>query len=215
MMSGQVIAGRYRRLSVLGRGGMAAAWRGMGERLGSPVAVKRLHVLVVAALLMSGCGGREPEVKVSPAPMTIRLTSTAFADQGDIPRRYTCDGENLSPPLRFGAVPSGTAELALLVDDPDAPARTFVHWVGWGIDPRTAALAEGEAAPSEGTNGFGKRGYGGPCPPKGKPHRYVFTVYALSRGLDLPQGASADDLKRAVSGRVLAAGRLVGRYARA
>jgi hypothetical protein len=105
--------------------------------------------------------------------------------------------------------------LALLVDDPDAPSGTFVHWVAWGIDPGTAALGEGEAPPGAGTNGFGKQGYGGPCPPKGPAHRYMFTAYALSARLDLRPGASANDLKRAISGLVLAQGRLVGRYARA
>jgi Raf kinase inhibitor-like YbhB/YbcL family protein len=175
----------------------------------------RLGVLALIAFLMAGCGGKEPEVEVSPAPATIAVTSTAFADQGEIPRRYTCDGEDVSPPVRFGSLPSGTAELALLVDDPDAPSGTFVHWVAWGIDPGTAALGEGEAPPGAGTNGFGKQGYGGPCPPKGPAHRYMFTAYALSARLDLRPGASANDLKRAISGLVLAQGRLVGRYARA
>jgi Raf kinase inhibitor-like YbhB/YbcL family protein len=147
--------------------------------------------------------------------MTITVSSTAFSDGGDIPRRYTCDGEDVSPPLSFAGIPSGAQELALLVDDPDAPGGTFVHWVAWGIDPSKAALAEGESASGAGTNGFRRRGYGGPCPPRGGPHRYVFTVFALSRRLDLPAGASADDLRRAVSGAVLAEGRLVGRYARA
>jgi Raf kinase inhibitor-like YbhB/YbcL family protein len=175
----------------------------------------RFGVLTLIVFLMAGCGGKEPEVVVSPAPVTMEVSSTAFADQGEIPRRHTCDGQDVSPPLRFGALPSGTAELALLVDDPDAPSGTFVHWVAWGIDPAEAGLAEGEAPSGAGTNGFGKRGYGGPCPPKGPAHRYVFTVYALSERLDLSAGASANDLRRAVSGLVLAQGRLVGRYARA
>jgi Raf kinase inhibitor-like YbhB/YbcL family protein len=146
--------------------------------------------------------------------MTIRVTSTGFADGGDIPQVYTCDGQDVSPPLSFTDVPAGTQELALLVEDPDAPGGTFVHWVAWGIDPSKAALAEGESPPGAGTNGFGRRGYGGPCPPKGAPHRYVFTVFALSRRLDLAAGASAQDLRRAMAGGVVAEGRLVGRYAR-
>jgi Raf kinase inhibitor-like YbhB/YbcL family protein len=147
--------------------------------------------------------------------MTITVSSTAFPDAGDIPQRYTCDGENVSPPLTFTGVPAGTEELALLVEDPDAPSGTFVHWVAWGIDPAKAALAEGEAPAATGTNGFGRRGYAGPCPPRGAPHRYVFTVFALSRRPDVALGGSADDLRRAVAGAVLAEGRLVGRYARA
>jgi Raf kinase inhibitor-like YbhB/YbcL family protein len=175
----------------------------------------RLGAATFVAILLAGCGGTEPNVDVTPAPMTIAVTSTAFNNQGDIPARYTCDGDDVSPPLQFAALPAGTGELALLVEDPDAPRGTFVHWVAWGIDAGRAALAEGQAPAGSGTNGFGKRGYGGPCPPKGAPHRYVFTVYAVSERLDLRQGASADDLKRALSHRVLAAGRIVGRYARA
>jgi Raf kinase inhibitor-like YbhB/YbcL family protein len=146
--------------------------------------------------------------------MTITVSSTAFADGGDIPRRYTCDGDDLSPPLTFAGVPSGAQELAVLVEDPDAPGGTFVHWVAWGIDPSKGGLAEGEAPPGTGTNGFHRRGYGGPCPPKGPAHRYVFTVFALSEALDLPPGASAGDLRRAEANRVIAEGRLTGRYAR-
>jgi Raf kinase inhibitor-like YbhB/YbcL family protein len=147
--------------------------------------------------------------------MTLLVSSPAFADGGEIPRRYTCDGENVSPPLRFDSVPAGTAELALLITDPDAPGGTFVHWVAWGIDPARPSLAEGEAPPGAGVNGFRRRGYGGPCPPRGAPHRYVFRAFALSRRLDLAPGASADELGRAVSDSVLAEGRLVGRYGRA
>ena len=99
--------------------------------------------------------------------MTMTVSSTSFADGGDLPRRHTCDGEDLSPPLSFSGAPEGTREIALLVEDPDAPSDTFVHWVAWGIDPSTGALAEGATAPGNGRNGFGRPGYGGPCPPKG------------------------------------------------
>jgi Raf kinase inhibitor-like YbhB/YbcL family protein len=147
--------------------------------------------------------------------MSITVSSTAFADGADIPRRYTCDGANVSPPLRFAGIPAGTRELALLVEDPDAPGGTFVHWVAWGIDPATPELTEGATPPGTGVNGFGRRGYGGPCPPRGAPHRYVFTVFALSHPVTLSPAASADDLRRAAAGIVLAQGRLTGRYARA
>jgi Raf kinase inhibitor-like YbhB/YbcL family protein len=165
--------------------------------------------------LLAGCGGRTPEARKPEATMTITVSSAVFTEGGDIPRRYTCDGQNASPPLSFAGVPSDAKELALLVEDPDAPGGTFVHWVAWGIDPSKAALAEGESPSGAGTNGFRRSGYGGPCPPRGGPHRYVFTVYALSRHLDLRSGASADDLRRAIKGAVIAEGRLVGRYARA
>ena len=143
------------------------------------------------------------------------VTSSAFTDGGTIPRRYTCDGADVSPPLAFAGLPSGTRAVALLVEDPDAPRGTFVHWVAWGIDPGRASLAEGEGPPGTGTNGFGRRGYGGPCPPGGSAHRYVFTAYALSRPVDPGPDAGAADLRHAISGAVLAEGRLVGRYARA
>lgn len=146
--------------------------------------------------------------------MTITVSSTAFTDGGTIPRRYTCDGEDVSPPLRVAGIPSGTQELAVLVEDPDAPRGRFVHWVAWGLDPSTATLQQAATPPGTGTNGFGRRGYGGPCPPRGAPHRYVFTVFALSRRLHLPPGASADQLRRAVADATIAEGRLVGRYGR-
>jgi Raf kinase inhibitor-like YbhB/YbcL family protein len=174
----------------------------------------KLGMVVTAVLLLTGCGGKAADMQTSPAPVTITVTSAAFGEGGDIPSRHTCDGQNVSPLLRFAAMPSGTVELALLVEDPDASRGTFVHWVAWGIDPGKGELGEGETPPGVGENDFGKRGYGGPCPPKGAAHRYVFTVYALPAHLDLPAGAGADDLKRAVSGRTLAEGRLIGRYAR-
>jgi Raf kinase inhibitor-like YbhB/YbcL family protein len=146
--------------------------------------------------------------------MAMTVSSTAFTDGAAIPRRYTCDGEGLSPPLSIAGAPSATQELAVLVEDPDAPGGTFVHWVAWGIDPAQGALAEAASPPGAGTNGFGRDGYGGPCPPPGPAHRYVFTVFAVSRELDLRPGASADDLRRAVRDSVLAEASLTGRYGR-
>ncbi len=146
--------------------------------------------------------------------MTIAVTSAAFSDGGTIPRKHTCDGADTSPPLRFGNVPPGTVELALFVEDPDAPGGTFVHWLAWGLDPTQPELAEGQRAPVEGKNGFGSRGYRGPCPPKGTPHRYVFTVYALDQRLRLAAGAAARELRKAVHGHALAQGSLTGRYGR-
>lgn len=179
----------------------------------------RIAVLVVLAGaivdLTAGCGRPAQQATTQEPTMTITVSSTAFPDGADIPRRYTCDGENVSPPLSFAEVPPAARELALLVEDPDAPGGTFVHWVAWGIDPSAPMVAEGQSVRGNGTNGFGRIGYGGPCPPKGTPHRYVFTVFALSHELDQKAGASADDLRRAMAGAVLAEGRLVGRYARA
>jgi Raf kinase inhibitor-like YbhB/YbcL family protein len=168
----------------------------------------------VLVALATACAAQQSEIETPEAPMTISLSSSAFTDGGDVPRRYTCDGDDVSPPLDFAGVPSGAHELALLVEDPDAPGGTFVHWVAWGIDPSAAALAEGETPPGTGANDFGRRGYGGPCPPKGSSHRYVFTLFAVSEPVDLGSGASANDLRGAIANTVLAEGRLVGRYAR-
>ena len=149
--------------------------------------------------------------------MTITLRSPAFGDGDTIPRVHTCDGEDVSPPLEWSGVPSDTAELALVVEDPDAPGGTFVHWVLWGLDAGLPGLAQGQvpAGAREGRNDFGRIGWGGPCPPRGsEPHHYVFTLLALSEPLAVEAGASADRVKRAAEGKVLAAGRLTGRYGR-
>ena len=149
--------------------------------------------------------------------MTIRLSSPAFAEAATVPRQYTCDGADLAPPLDWADLPPDTVELALLVEDPDAPGATFVHWAMWSVSPTTKALPEGSIPPGarQGRNGFGSVGYRGPCPPKGRgAHRYVFTLFALSEGLDLPAGASADRLKRAMAGKILAEGRITGQYGR-
>jgi Raf kinase inhibitor-like YbhB/YbcL family protein len=145
----------------------------------------------------------------------LRLISEAFAAGSPIPSRYTCEGEDLSPPLAWSGIPSGAVSLALICDDPDAPSGTFVHWVAWGIDPSVGGLAEDEAAPHEGANGFGTTGYRGPCPPPGHgPHRYFFHLSALSNEPSIEPGAGSDALKHAIDGCVLAAAELVGTYER-
>ncbi len=143
------------------------------------------------------------------------LESSAFEHAQAIPSRYTCDGEDLSPPLRWANVPEEARSLALLVDDPDAPGGVFTHWLAWGLDPGAGGLGEGEAAPSEGRNDFGTLGYRGPCPPPGHGrHRYVFRLYALDRDLDLDPGAEKAELEQAIEGQVLTIAELVGTYER-
>jgi Raf kinase inhibitor-like YbhB/YbcL family protein len=145
----------------------------------------------------------------------LEIASSAFEEGEQIPRRHTCDGENLSPRLSFAGIPEGTRSLALIVDDPDAPVGTFDHWLAWGIDPGAGLLDEGEAAPREGKNGFGVTGYSGPCPPPGHgPHRYFFRLHALDDEPELQPGADRGELERALEGHVLAAAELVGRYER-
>jgi Raf kinase inhibitor-like YbhB/YbcL family protein len=148
--------------------------------------------------------------------MTMSLSSALFTDDAMIPTRSTCDGEDLSPPLTWDGVPSGVAELALTMEDPDAPGGTFVHWVVWGIPATTHELDEGVLPDGvhEGRNGFARTAYGGPCPPKGDAHRYVFTIYALASAVSLAPGASINDLRSKLDGNVLAEATLVGRYGR-
>jgi Raf kinase inhibitor-like YbhB/YbcL family protein len=147
----------------------------------------------------------------------MRLESPEFDEGGRIPRRFTCQGEDVSPRLLWTDVPEGAAELALTCTDPDAPVGVFVHWVMWGMAPGASGLAEGEvpAGAHRGRNDFGGRGYRGPCPPPGHgTHHYHFRLYALGEGIVLVEGATSADLQRAVKGKVLAEAELIGTYER-
>lgn len=149
----------------------------------------------------------------------FKLTSPAFADGASIPRRHTCDGENRSPHLTWRDAPPGTRSFALIVDDPDAPSGTFTHWVLFDVPAGTTELPD---APPLGTvgrsgrNDFGKKGYGGPCPPKGHgPHRYFFKLSALDvETLGVSDGATPAAVEKAMQGHVLTTAQLVGRYER-
>ena len=147
---------------------------------------------------------------------TFRLTSTAFDDGGSIPRQFTCDGEDVSPDLSWEGAPADTAAFALIVDDPDA--RGFVHWVAYNLTPSASGgLAEGVStspdAPQQGTNGFGRVGWGGPCPPSGE-HRYVFRLLALDAPLEVGGAPRASEVLEAAEGHVLAEAQLSGSYRR-
>jgi Raf kinase inhibitor-like YbhB/YbcL family protein len=143
------------------------------------------------------------------------LESSAFENAQAIPSRHSCDGEDVSPPLRWSNVPEGTRSLALIVDDPDAPGGVFTHWLAWGLDPSGEGLGEGESAPREGRNDFGTKGYRGPCPPPGHGrHRYVFRLYALDAEPELAAGATKAELEQAIEGNVLTIAELVGTYER-
>jgi Raf kinase inhibitor-like YbhB/YbcL family protein len=143
------------------------------------------------------------------------LTSSAFDEGQPIPERFSCDGDNVSPPLDWSSIPEGTRSLALILHDPDAPSGDFTHWVGWNIDPGAGGLGEGAHATVEGANGFGQNGYGGPCPPPGHgAHRYVHELFALDTELDLEEGASRDQVEDAMEGHVLEGAELIGTYER-
>jgi Raf kinase inhibitor-like YbhB/YbcL family protein len=145
----------------------------------------------------------------------ISLTTPSFSDGGSIPAAYTCDGGNHSPALRWNGAPAGTRSFVLMMHDPDAPDGDFTHWLLYDVPANTAQLPEGSAAGLAGANEFGKSGYGGPCPPPGPPHHYVFDLYALDEGTTgLPLGARRVDVDAAIRGHVLAQGRIQGVYQR-
>lgn len=151
----------------------------------------------------------------------IAMSSAAFAQGARIPEKHTCEGENISPEISWDEAPAGTESLALISDDPDAPGGTFVHWVLYNIPKEKRGLPEGvpkkdtfEDGSVQGRTDFGRVGYGGPCPPPGRPHRYFFKLYALDKKLDLPAGASKSDVERAMEGHILGKGEIMGLYER-
>jgi len=153
--------------------------------------------------------------------MSILLTSSAFAEGSSIPSKYTCDGDDVSPPLKWSGVPQGAKSLALICDDPDAPAGIWVHWVMYNIPAAITELPEGVPASDavlgsarQGVNDFRRIGYGGPCPPRGSPHRYYFKLYALDTELALKPKAAKKDVVNAMQGHILAEGQLMGTYKR-
>ncbi len=143
----------------------------------------------------------------------MKIKSSAFKDQENIPTKFTCQGKDISPSLKFENIPDNTKCFALIVDDPDAPGQTFVHWLLWNI-PANKKELEQDFKPEvalQGKNDFGKLEYGGPCPPSGS-HRYRFKLYALSSKLDLNEGASKKDLEKAMKSKVLKQAQLIGLY---
>ena len=147
------------------------------------------------------------------------IIESVFESNQYIPAKYTCDGDNISPPLKFLQIPAGTKSLVLIVDDPDAPRGTFDHWIVWNLPPKLRELTEGAEEltkltppPKQGMNGFKKPYYQGPCPPAGKPHHYHFKLYALNVQLMLQEGAPKQDVELAMKGHILDQAELVGIY---
>jgi len=172
-------------------------------------------VLMFAAAVLTGCRGSIARGQ------TMNLTSTSFSEGSPIPAKFTCNGVGVSPQLAWNAPPAGTVSLALIVTDPDAPGGTFVHWVLYGLPAETQELPEGVPTQGQladgsrqGRNDFGDLGYGGPCPPRGAPHHYIFTLYALDAKLNLPVGATRAQVEAAMQGHVLTHGELIGLFQR-
>lgn len=153
--------------------------------------------------------------------MSLTISSPSFSNGGDIPKKFTCDGADVSPQLTWSEPPAGTATFALLVDDPDAPVGNWNHWTAWNLPASARGLAEGTSQAAalpdgtqQGMNDFRKTGYNGPCPPPGKPHRYYFKLFALDTRLELASKASKKELEAAMKGHMLAHGEWMGRYGR-
>jgi Raf kinase inhibitor-like YbhB/YbcL family protein len=186
---------------------------------GIPVDLIRLAGTALLAVAVVACGSSGTTPRLMETAMTandFRLTSTAFEEGGSIPAQFSCDGSDVSPELSWDGAPAETASFALIVDDPDA--RGFVHWVAFGLTgSASGGLAEGVSsspdAPPQGTNGFGRIGWGGPCPPSGE-HRYVFRLLALDDDLGLTGSPKAAEVLAAAEGHVLAEASLTGTYRR-
>jgi Raf kinase inhibitor-like YbhB/YbcL family protein len=173
---------------------------------------------IPAMVLVQCAGGGSNDER---AAMKLQLSSPDFEDGEMIPSKYTCDGSDASPRLEWSGVPEGSRSLALVCDDPDAPIGTWAHWVLYGLPADATSLPAGvpteevlETGTLQGKNDFKRVGYGGPCPPRGKPHRYFFKLYALDSALELEPGATKKTLEKAMRGHVLAEGQLVGMYQR-
>ena len=142
----------------------------------------------------------------------LKVTSPAFEENGDIPSKYTCDGEDVNPPLQIEGTPQNAKSVVVIIDDPDATMGIWVHWVVWNI-PLIDVIEENSTPGVEGINDFQKHTYGGPCPPSGV-HRYFFKAYALDTMLDLAASSGKKDVEKAMEGHILVKGELVGRYRR-
>ncbi|HOO46843.1 MAG TPA: YbhB/YbcL family Raf kinase inhibitor-like protein [Deltaproteobacteria bacterium] len=180
---------------------------------------KGLAVSVLTAAVILVCA-ISPAAAQTKGGVSMELSSPAFSPGAAIPAKYTCDGRNVSPPLEWSGLPEGTRSVALICDDPDAPAGTWVHWVYYDLVLETQDLPEDiepmgkpAAGGTQGVNDFGNLGYGGPCPPSGT-HRYFFKVYALDTELGLPAGTTKEELLDVMKGHILDHAEMIGRYKR-
>ncbi len=185
------------------------------------VSAKRICVFVLAAICafcsVSACA----QTTGGNISSNLQISSPAFSEGGTIPKKFTCDGPDLSPPLTWKDAPANAQSFALIMDDPDAPVGTWVHWVLYNLPASTKELPEGidkteqlSSGALQGRNDFRKIGYGGPCPPPGKPHRYYFKLYAIDRKLDLKAGATKAQVEAAMKSHILGQTQIMGRYGR-
>jgi Raf kinase inhibitor-like YbhB/YbcL family protein len=181
----------------------------------------KVAVLIAFVLCFSLWPSRKFFAQEKGGTMALHITSPDFSDGEVIPKRFTCDAQDVSPKLEWKGPPANTESFALIMDDPDAPAGTWVHWVLYDVPadarelperlPMQEQLASGAR---QGRNDFGKTGYGGPCPPPGKPHRYFFKLYALDTKLNLKPGVTKVDLEQTMKSHIVAQAELIGKYGR-
>ncbi len=178
---------------------------------------KYFYFIFLLAFLGAACTQTEEPILLEPSltTHTMNLSSNAFTNNGTVPVAYTCDGQNVNPPLQISGTPETAKSLVLIVDDPDAPRGTWVHWTVWNIDPKTTEIPANSvpAGSVQGLTDFGNNKWGGPCPPSGT-HRYFFKIYALDVTLDLPVSAKKIDLESAMQGHVLDKAELIGLFQR-
>lgn len=173
----------------------------------------KIGLALLIALPALGLGLTQAQSSLDSA--SLKLTSRAFSPGGKIPKKYTCDGSNTSPPLHIDNSPKSAKSVVLIVEDPDAPGGTWTHWVLWNINPKTTEISENSMPPDAiaGTNDFANTRYGGPCPPAGM-HRYYFKVYAVDIIISLPSSSKKAAVEKAMAGHIVAKSSLIGTYSR-
>jgi len=196
-----------------------SGWMSLGQTVpgGAGGHARALLAAAVLCVAVAACGGGSSGGSPNRTRTTLLLNSSAFLNGSSIPARYTCDGENSSPPLTWTRVPVRARSLALVMQDTDAPGGAFVHWTVYGLPRGSSGMSPGRipAGSAEGVNSSGRPGYTGPCPPEGDPaHHYVFTLYALEADPDLPSGASLASVRAAVAEHTVTSGTLTGTYRR-
>lgn len=180
------------------------------------IIISIILVLLIGGFIFYLCQKSEKESSQGKVKnINMKLTSPAFENNQSIPERYTCDGEDINPPLQMTEIPEGAKSLVLIVDDPDAPLGTWSHWIVWNIDPSTSLIEENSLPEGavQGKNSFGKQSYGGPCPPIGT-HRYFFKLYALDKMLELDSFSKKEEVEKSMEGHILDRVELVGLYQR-